>query len=155
MGTWSEFVKTHTPKTNLDLTQISKTTLAWIRDRGTEDFHELVRLVELGKITFEALGHSFCDTARIWGYLTNNTQEILDDIAKNIDTPTADLIFSTDADNITYFRLLFNFTTGKCYIQISRTRNYPENIDLIDWVSCGESEIFKSIPPCILFSDLI
>lgn len=143
MGIWSKFVKSTTPEVKINVKNLKPSTLEWIYLEGMlddEDFAELYPET----ITFNDLGDHFRDIAKIWGYMNDKAMiEALRDIAANIvDEDAGTLIFSCDAEYVEYYMLRFDRVLKSCFTLVNRKKKYPDNIEDIDWVLKGESEIF-------------
>jgi hypothetical protein len=136
MGIWSEYKKSTTPEVKINIDNLKESTIEWIKCKGGELIYP--------EMTVDELGKSFCDTAKIWGYL-ENAEEPLNDIAVNINSDFATMIFSSDADYVEYFMLRFDKLLKKCKVLVHRTKEYPEKIEEIDWVEQKNSDIFTEL----------
>jgi hypothetical protein len=135
MGIWSVYKQSTTPDVKININNLKKDTISWIECKGNSE------QVLKPEMTIQELGKSFCDTAKIWGYL-EDAEGPLDDIAANIDADFATMIFSSDADYVEYYMLRFDRFLKKCKALVHRTKEYPENIWDIDWVEQKDSDIF-------------
>lgn len=135
MGIWSEYQQSTTPNVKIKCDNLKKSTIDWIECKGK------INQVLQSEMTIQELGESFCDTAKIWGYL-EEAEGPLNDIAANIDADFATMIFSSDADYVKYYMLRFDKFMKKCKALVHRTKEYPEKIEDIDWVEQKDSDIF-------------
>lgn len=139
MGIWSEYKQSTTPDVKINISNLRDTTIQWIHCKGKMD-----QILKYPEMTIQELGESFCNTAKIWGYI-HEAEGPLNDIAANIDADYATMIFSSDADNINYYMLRFDKFLKKCVKLVHRTKQYPEKIEDIDWVEKKDSEIFTEM----------
>jgi hypothetical protein len=131
MGIWSVYQQSTTPDVKINMSNLKDSTIEWIRCKGNME--------QILDITIQELGESFCDTAKIWGYM-EDAKGPLNDIAANIDADYATMIFSSDADYVKYYMLRFDKFLKKCVTLVHRTKVYPEKIEDIDWVEKKISE---------------
>lgn len=141
MGCWSEYVKSTTPDVKVKISKLKIDTHNWIECKAR---YGVTPITEYSEMSINELGLYFCDTAKIWGYFSD-AQGPLNDIAANIDTEFATMIFKCDADDVKYYMLRFDRLLKKCTALVHRTKNYPKKIDDIDWVVKKESEIFSDM----------
>lgn len=138
MGIWSVYKQSTTPNVKINISNLKESTIDWIECKGKMD-QKL-----LPEMTIQELGESFCDTAKIWGYM-EDAEGPLNDIAANIDSDNATMIFSSDADYVDYYMLRFDKFLKKCVTLVHRTKEYPEKIEDIDWVEKKDSDIFTEM----------
>lgn len=139
MGIWSEYKQSTTRDVKVNMSNLKKPTIEWIICKGKNE-----QELKYPEMTIQELGESFCDTAKIWGYM-EDADGPLNDIAANIDADYATMIFSSDADNINYYMLRFDKFLKKYVVLVHKTKDYPEKIEDINWVEKKDSEIFREM----------
>ncbi|MBM4075105.1 MAG: DUF2089 domain-containing protein [Planctomycetes bacterium] len=68
-------------------------------------------------MTVDELGKSFCDTAKIWGYLDHKTTWEMHDMVIGF-AETAEMTFKRDSDDVRYFTIRFDKSLEKMEILV-------------------------------------
>ena len=114
MGIWSEYIYSSTPDVKFDFSQLSTGALDFINRK--QDLNDTFTN-ESPPMTVDELGKSFCDTAKIWGYMDNKTTWEMHDMVIGF-AETAEMTFKCDADDVRYFTVRFDKSLKKMEVLV-------------------------------------
>jgi hypothetical protein len=148
MGIWSDFIYTYTPNVMINFSKLPDYTIEWLN--GKIDFNYENYTKETANKTILELGNSFCDCAKIWGYLDKETVKCIRGLLDGL-TESANMVFKCDADYVSYYVINFDKLKNEMSILLTDEYNELSNEEMIEkmknseikWIDIKDSKYEK------------